>query len=100
MNGSIFKIFPNLSQIWLKLKKCLEKLYDVAQILAQNWAYWYMNGSLFLVELVFEWVYFQIPQWHVLTKTKLEYPPPLVQTFQHLNCYTSSISLMGREREA
>ena len=52
--GRFFKIFPNLSQ---------------------NWADWYMNGSLFLEKLVFVWVYFQISWWHVPTKTKLEYPP-------------------------
>ena len=42
MNGSIFKIFSNFSQNWLKFKKILEKLGDFAQ----NLANWYMNGSL------------------------------------------------------
>ena len=46
--GRFFKIFPNLSQNWLKFKKILEKSGDFAQNLAQNWADWYMNGSLFL----------------------------------------------------
>ena len=66
MNGSIFQIFPNLSQNWLKFKKILEKLGDFAQNLAQNWGDWYMNGSLFFLffffKLVFVWIYFQILQ--------------------------------------
>ena len=36
--------FSKFSQNWLKFKKILEKLGDSAQ----NWADWYMNGSLFL----------------------------------------------------
>ena len=40
-----------------------------------TFADWYMNGSRFLEKLVFVWVYFQIPQRDVPTKTKLEYPP-------------------------
>ena len=39
-----------------------------------------MNGSLFLEKLVFVWVYFQIPWWHIPTKTKLEYPPGATNT--------------------
>ena len=65
MNGSIF-------QNWLKFKKILEKIGNFVQNLAQNWANWYVNGLLFLVKLVFVWVYFQIPWWHIPTKTKLE----------------------------
>ena len=77
--GQFFKIFPNLSQDWLKFKKILEKLGDFAQNLAQNWTNWYMNRSLFQVEkLVFVWVYVQIPRQHVPSKTKLEYPLGLV----------------------
>ena len=70
------KIFPNLSQNGLKFKKILEKWGGFAQNLVQNWSNWYMNGSLFLEKLVFVWAYFQIPRWHIPTKTKLEYPLP------------------------
>ena len=73
--GWFFKIWPNLSQNWLKFKKILEKIGNFVQNLAQNWADWYMNGLLFLEKLVFVWVYFQIPWRHIPTKTKLEYPP-------------------------
>ena len=52
----------------------LEKSGDFAQNLAKNWTDWYMNGSLFLENLVFVWVYFQIPWRHIPTETKLEYP--------------------------
>ena len=74
--GQFFKIWPNLSQNWLKFKKILEKIGNFVQNLAQNWADWYMNGLLFLEKLVFVWVYLQIPWQHIPTKTKLEYPPP------------------------
>ena len=50
--GWFSKIFPNLSQFWLKFKKILEKLGDFAQNLAQNWADWYINESLFLEKLL------------------------------------------------
>ena len=73
--GRFFKIWPRLSQNWLKFKKILEKICNFVQNLTQNWAIWYMNGLLFLEKLVFVWVYFQIPWRHILTKTKLEYPP-------------------------
>ena len=73
--GRFFKNFPNMSQNWFKFKKILEKSGDFAQILAQNWANWYMNESLFLEELIFVWVYFHIPWWHIPTKTKLENVP-------------------------
>ena len=46
MNGSIFQIFPNLSQNWLKFNKIYEKLGDFAQYLPK------------LVRLVYEWVTF------------------------------------------
>ena len=75
MNESIFKIFPNLSQNWLKWKKFLENLGDFAQNLVQIWSNWYMNWSLFLEKLVFVWVYFQILLRRIPTKTKLESPP-------------------------
>ena len=80
MNGTIFKIWPNLSQNWLKFKKILEKIGNFVQNLAQNRADWYMNGLLFLEKLVFVWVYFQIPWRHIPTKTKLEYPPGMWDT--------------------
>ena len=51
--GQFFKIWPNLSQNWLKFKKILEKIGNFVQNLAQNWANWYMNGLLFLEKLVF-----------------------------------------------
>ena len=69
MNGSIFQNFPKFEPI------ILEKSGDFAQNLAQNWADWYMNGSLFVEKMVSVWVYFQILQRHIPTKTKLEYPP-------------------------
>ena len=62
--GRFFKIFATLN--WLKSKKILEKSGDFIQNLTQNWADWYMNGSIFLEKLGFVWV---------PTKTKLEYPP-------------------------
>ena len=40
-------------KIWAKFGKILEKLGKFAQDLAQNCADWYMNGLLFLEELVF-----------------------------------------------
>ena len=49
--GQFFKIFPNLSQNWLKFKKIWEKLGNFAQNLVQNWANWYMNGSLFSLKI-------------------------------------------------
>ena len=72
--GQFFKNFPNLRKNWLKFKKILEKSDDFAQNLEQNWSNWNMNESLFLEKLVFVWVYFQILQRHIPTKTKLEYP--------------------------
>ena len=66
--GRFIKIFPNLSQNWLKFKKICKKSGEFAQN-------WYVNESLFLEKLVFVLVYFQISRRHVPTKTKLEYPP-------------------------
>ena len=71
MNGSIFQNFPKFEPF----KKILEKSGDFAQNLVQNWADWYMNWSLFIKKSVFVWVYFQILQQHIPTKTKVEYPP-------------------------
>ena len=72
MNGLTFQNFSKFEPILacLKSKKILEKSGD----LAQNWADWYINGSLFLEKWVFVWVYFQILQQHI--PTKLEHPPP------------------------
>ena len=72
MNGSIFfNIFPNFGKIgWFCSK------------FGPKWANWFVNGSLFLEKLVFVWVYFQNSQWHVPTKTKLEYPPSKI-IFKH-----------------
>ena len=65
-------------KIWAKIGSNLRKIGYFVQNLAQNWADWYMNGLLFLEKLEFVWVYFQIPWWHIPTKTKLEYPPWVV----------------------
>ena len=72
MNGSIFQIFPNLSQNWLKFNKIYEKLGDFAQYcqigrLVYEWV-------TFLEKLVFVWVYFQITLQHIPTKTNLSTP--------------------------
>ena len=45
------------------------------QNLAKNQAEWYMNGSLFLGELVFVWVQFHIPSGTSLPEPNLSYPP-------------------------
>ena len=72
--------FSKLSQIWAKIgsnfKKILEKSGDFAQNLVQNWSNWYMNRLLFLEKMVFVWVYFQIPRWHIPIKAKREFTPP------------------------
>ena len=73
--GRFFKIWPNLSQNWLKFKKILEKIGNFVQNLAQNWANWYMNGLLFLEKLVFVLVYFQIHGGTSLPKPNLSTPP-------------------------
>ena len=72
------KIFSNLSQNWLKL---FFLKYGKSGDFAQFWhkigpTGTQMGQSLFLEKLLFVWVYFQIPRWHIPTKTKLEYPPP------------------------
>ena len=73
MYGSIFQNFLKFGS---KFKKILERLGIFAQYMAQNWADWYMNGSLLLGKLVSVWFYFQILWWYIPTKTKLEYTPP------------------------
>ena len=73
--GLFFKIFPNLSQNLLKIKKILGKSGDFAQNLDQNWADRYMKGPLFSWKLIFVWVFFQILRQHISTQTKLESPP-------------------------
>ena len=89
-----FKIDLNLSQNWLKFKKILTKLGNFVQNWDQNWADWYMNGSLFLEKLVSVWVYFQISQWHVSTKTKLEYPPGVPDLVINSICVIIIINLI------
>ena len=60
--GRFFKIWPNLSQNWLKFKKILEKIGNFVQNLGQNfWPIGIWMGYFFLEKLVFVWVYFQIP---------------------------------------
>ena len=66
--------FSKFSENWLKFGNNLEKSGNLTQNFTQNCFDWYMNGSLFLEKLVFVWVYFQILQRHIPTKTKLEYP--------------------------
>ena len=65
MNGSIFQNFSNF---------CSKSGKNRA-ILAKNSADRYMNGSHFLENLVFVWVYFQILRRHVPTKPNLSTPP-------------------------
>ena len=85
--GRFFKIWPNLSQNWLKFKKILEKIGNFVQNLTKNWADWNMNGLLFLEKLVFVWVYFQIPWRHIPTKTKLEYLLTFIYKYSINLCY-------------
>ena len=61
------------------------RFFKTSPNLSQTWTDWYMNGSLFLENLVFVWVFFQIPLWHIPTKTKLEYPPGLQTTRIHID---------------
>ena len=71
--------FQNCPKFDAKFKEILEKLGNFAQNLAQKWANWYMNGSLFLEKLVLVWVNFQILQ-YVPTKTNLDYLPSSIHT--------------------
>ena len=75
MNGSIFKIWPNLSQNWLKFKKILEKVGNFVQNLAQNWADWYMNGLLFLKNWYLYGATFKFRGGTSLPKPNLSTPP-------------------------
>ena len=71
--GKFFKIFPNLSQNWLKLRKILEKSGDFVQ----NWSDSYINGSQFFEKLVLVWATFKLPS-NTPYQTELEYPPPRI----------------------
>ena len=65
MNGLNFQNFPKfLAQIGENLKKS----GNFGPNLAKNRADWYMNGSLFLWNLVNVWVHFQIPSGTSLPK--------------------------------
>ena len=65
--GWFFKSLQNL----LKFKEKFWKLGDFAQ----NWAKWYMNGSLFLENLVFVWSTFKIHSGTSLPKPNLNISP-------------------------
>ena len=83
MNGSIFQNFPKFEP---KLVENYRKwkLWKNGVILLKIWhkigpiGIW--MGHFFFEKLVFPWVYFQIPQRHIPTKTKLEYPLSVVST--------------------
>ena len=62
----------------------------LAQILAQNWGDWDMNGSLFLKKLVFVRAYFQI-WWSGSSRATSQLKPNL--SVPHPQAYRSS-SLM------
>ena len=76
MNGSIFQNFPKFGS---NFKNILENLVILLKIWPKIGPIGIWIGHFFLEELVFVWVYFQIRQQHVPTKTKLEYPPPLLE---------------------
>ena len=76
--------FSEFSQIWAKIGLNLRKFWKYGVILLKIEPIG-MNGSLFLEKLVFVWVYFQIRQRHIPTKTKLEYPR-LHRTFRVASC--------------
>ena len=81
MNGSISQNVPKFEPI--KIGSNLKKeLSPKSPNLAQNWADWYMNGSPFHEKLVFVWVYSQILQRNIPTKTKLEYHPQSCKPFE------------------
>ena len=67
--------FTILSQTRLKFRYIFEKLGDFGQTLLRPISIWWWMGHFFLDKLVFVWVYFQIPWWHIPTKNKLECPP-------------------------
>ena len=68
----------NLVYEWLDLGSNLRKFWKTQVLLLKiwptNWVDW--STSLFLENLAFVWVYFQISQQHIPTQTKLEYPLP------------------------
>ena len=72
MNDSIFQNFPKFKPKLAQIEEILEKSGDFIQHLVQNCSDRFMNGALFLEKLVFVWVCFQILQWHIPIKTKLE----------------------------
>ena len=74
--SQFFKIWPNLSQNWLKFKKILEKIGNIVQNLAQNWADWYMNGLLFLENWYLYGSTFKFRGGTSLPKPNLSTPPP------------------------
>ena len=77
MNRLFFFLISNIgAKIGSNLKTIFKKSGYFAQNLTQNWADWHMNGSLFLEKWVLVWVYFQISQRHLPTKTNFEYLPP------------------------
>ena len=69
--GSIFqnlpKFEPNLAQIW-------ENFGKIGWFCSKFGPIGIWMGHFFLKKKVFALVYFQIPWWHIPTKTKLEYP--------------------------
>ena len=72
--GIFFKMFPNLSQNWFKLRK-FWKNRPICSKLSPKSADWYINWSLFLEKLVFVWVYFQILRPYQTPKLNLSTPP-------------------------
>ena len=77
MNGSIFKIFLNLSQ-----RNRLKNLVILFKIWRKIGPIGILNGSLFLAKLEFVCVCCQIPLRHIPTKTKLECPLGLQISFE------------------
>ena len=84
MNRLILNFF---SKIEPKLAQILEKSCDFAW----NWADWYMNGSLFLENLEFVWVYYQILRQYIPTKNQTWVPP-------RQDTLTESVYIMGTNR--
>ena len=66
-----FKIFPNLSQNWLKFKKILENIGRFCSKFCPKLSRLVYEWVTFSWKLVFVWVYFQILRRHLPTKTKL-----------------------------
>ena len=79
MNESIFQNFP---KIWAKIScSNLRKFWKNRVILLKIWIkigpIWYMDGSLFLENLVYAWVHFQIPSGTYLPKLNQSTPQEL-----------------------